>query len=70
MLKVREQIEEMNMGIATDDFGKGYAGLEQIIRVKPDVIKLDRSLIQDIHQDKPKQAFVTGLVEAARISKP
>jgi EAL domain-containing protein (putative c-di-GMP-specific phosphodiesterase class I) len=66
MLQVREQMERMNMGIATDDFGKGYAGLEQIIRVKPDVIKLDRSLIQDIHLDAPKQAFVIGLVEAAR----
>jgi len=69
MLEVRAKMERMNMGIASDDFGKGYAGLEQIIRIKPDVIKLDRTLIQDIHEDKPKQAFVKGLVEASRISK-
>src|SRR5690606_34502778 len=68
MLKVRQSIEKNNMGIATDDFGRGYAGLEQIIKLKPDLIKLDRSLIQDIHLHKPKQAFVEGLIKAARIS--
>ena len=68
MLKVRAQLEKMNMRIATDDFGRGYSGLEQIIRIKPDLIKLDRSLIQDIHNDAPKQAFVSGLIRAAKIS--
>jgi EAL domain-containing protein (putative c-di-GMP-specific phosphodiesterase class I) len=69
MLKVRESLAKMDMRIAADDFGKGYNGLEQIIRMKPDLIKLDRSLIQDIHKDHPKQAFVHGLVRAAQISK-
>lgn len=69
MLKVRASLEKMDMRIATDDFGKGYSGLEQIIKIKPDLIKLDRSLIQDIHKDPPKQAFVSGLVKAAQISK-
>ena len=69
MLKVRQSLEQMQMRIATDDFGRGYSGLEQIIKIKPDLIKLDRSLIQDIHCDLPKQAFVSGLVRAAKISK-
>lgn len=68
MLKVRDSLEAMDMRIAADDFGRGYNGLEQIIKMKPDLIKLDRSLIQDIHKDLPKQAFVTGLVKAAQIS--
>jgi EAL domain-containing protein (putative c-di-GMP-specific phosphodiesterase class I) len=68
MMKVRESLEKMDMRIAADDFGRGYSGLEQIIRIKPDLIKLDRTLIQDIHKDQPKQAFVRGLVRAAKIS--
>lgn len=68
MLKVRESLESMDMRIATDDFGRGYSGLEQIIKLKPDLIKLDRSLIMDIHIDLPKQAFLHGLVKAAKIS--
>jgi EAL domain-containing protein (putative c-di-GMP-specific phosphodiesterase class I) len=69
MTKARASLEKMDMRIAADDFGRGYSGLEQIIKIKPDLIKLDRSLIQDIHKDQPKQAFVTGLVRAAKISK-
>ena len=68
MLKVRENLDRMHMRIATDDFGRGHSGLEQIIKLKPDLIKLDRSLIQDLHKDKAKQDFVSGLVRAARIS--
>ena len=68
MLKVRENLDKMHMRIATDDFGRGHSGLEQIIKLKPDLIKLDRSLIQDLHKDKAKQDFVGGLVRAARIS--
>jgi EAL domain-containing protein (putative c-di-GMP-specific phosphodiesterase class I) len=68
MMKVRGNLEQMEMRIATDDFGRGYSGLEQIIKIKPDLIKLDRSLIQDIHLDQPKQAFLHGLVKAAKIS--
>jgi len=69
LLKVRRNLSNMNLGIAADDFGKGYAGLERVIKVKPDLIKLDRMLIQNIDQDGPKMAFVKGLVEAARSSK-
>jgi len=69
MIKVREHLARLNMGIATDDFGKGFAGLERIIKIKPDLIKLDRSLVENIHEDEPKQAFVRGLVEAAKITR-
>lgn len=69
LLKVRDNLSNMNLGIAADDFGKGYAGLERVIKVKPDLIKLDRILIQDIQNEPGKVAFVKGLVEAAKTSK-
>jgi len=68
LMKVRDTLMKMNLGVAADDFGKGYAGLERVIKVKPDLIKLDRMLIQNIDQDEPKKAFVKGLVEAASTS--
>lgn len=68
MVKVRAHLKKMRIRIAADDFGRGYSGLEQIVRIKPDLIKLDRSLIQEIHRDPPKQAFVAGLVTAAKFS--
>jgi diguanylate cyclase (GGDEF)-like protein len=52
--------------IAVDDAGAGYAGLQQLMRVAPDLIKLDRSLVQNIHEDPAKQALVDSFVRFAR----
>jgi diguanylate cyclase (GGDEF)-like protein len=52
--------------IAVDDCGAGYAGLKQLMRAQPDVIKLDRSLIESIHTDKAKIALVEFFVMFAR----
>ena len=52
--------------IAVDDCGAGYAGLKQLMRAQPDVIKLDRSLIEGIHSDKAKSALVEFFVMFAR----
>jgi diguanylate cyclase (GGDEF)-like protein len=52
--------------IAVDDAGAGYAGLNQVMRVQPDVIKLDRSLIEGVHADGAKAALVEFFVMFAR----
>jgi hypothetical protein len=52
--------------IAVDDAGAGYAGLQQLMRVAPDLIKLDRSLVQNIHEDPAKQALVDSFVRFGR----
>jgi EAL domain-containing protein (putative c-di-GMP-specific phosphodiesterase class I) len=69
LLQVRKHLAKLNFGIAADDFGKGYASLDRVLKIEPDIIKLDRSLVQDIDQDEPKRAFVRGLIEATKISK-
>jgi EAL domain-containing protein (putative c-di-GMP-specific phosphodiesterase class I) len=65
--EVRADLKAMNIGVATDDFGRDYGGLERIFKIKPDIIKLDRALVSNIHLDPPRLAFVTGLVQSARI---
>jgi diguanylate cyclase (GGDEF)-like protein len=52
--------------IAVDDAGAGYAGLNQVMRVQPDLIKLDRSLIEGVHSDSAKAALVEFFVMFAR----
>jgi EAL domain-containing protein (putative c-di-GMP-specific phosphodiesterase class I) len=44
--------------IAIDDAGSGYAGLSQLLAIRPAMIKLDRALIQDIDHDEAKRALV------------
>lgn len=54
------------MKLAVDDAGAGYSGLQQILRMHPDLIKLDRALIQDIQHDPGKRALAAALGVFAR----
>jgi GAF domain-containing protein len=52
--------------VAVDDTGAGYAGLQQLVRLKPDIIKLDGSLVSGVHHDPGKRALVDAIVHYAR----
>jgi EAL domain-containing protein (putative c-di-GMP-specific phosphodiesterase class I) len=52
--------------LAVDDAGAGYASLRHILKLRPDVIKIDLSLVRDIHLDPVRQALTTSLVTFAR----
>lgn len=47
--------------IALDDAGSGYAGLQQISHLRPQLVKVDRSLVAGIDRDPVKQALVETL---------
>jgi len=55
--------------IALDDAGNGYAGLQQIIRIAPDVLKLDRSLVDGIHDDPHRFALLEALISFASTTR-
>lgn len=65
--EVRADLRHLNIGVATDDFGRDYGGLERIFKIRPDIIKLDRALISNIHLDAPRLAFVAGLVQSVKV---
>ncbi|MCW2527846.1 MAG: diguanylate phosphodiesterase [Pseudonocardiales bacterium] len=44
--------------IAMDDAGTGYAGLSQLIQLRPHIVKLDRELITGVDTDPVKAALV------------
>ena len=48
--------------LAVDDTGAGYASFAHVLRLRPDVVKLDRSLLADIDHDAARRAFVTAVV--------
>ena len=52
--------------IAVDDAGSGYAGLTHVMRLAPDIIKLDRTLTTGIDGDPAKAALVSSFVRYAR----
>jgi EAL domain-containing protein (putative c-di-GMP-specific phosphodiesterase class I) len=44
--------------IALDNAGAGYPGLQRMLRFRPEIIKLDRALIEGLHLDAAKRALV------------
>ena len=54
--------------VAVDDAGAGYAGLKHVMRVAPDLIKLDRSLVAGVHEDPARAALISAFVRFARDS--
>ena len=51
--------------IALDDMGAGHSNLERIPSIKPDIIKLDRSLIHNIDQEYHKQELFDFFIKLA-----
>lgn len=49
--------------LAADDVGVGYAGLSQLLDVRPDIVKIDRAVVASIDDDPARQALVAGLVQ-------
>jgi len=52
--------------LAIDDAGSGYASLRHILQLRPDIIKLDQSLIRDIDRDPGRRALAAALTAFAR----
>lgn len=51
--------------MAIDDAGSGYNSLKTLIYLKPEFIKLDRSLIYDIYKNEEQQYLVTLIMDFA-----
>ena len=51
--------------LAIDDAGAGFASLQHVLKLRPDIIKLDRSLTQNIEDNPVRGALTAGLVSFA-----
>jgi EAL domain-containing protein (putative c-di-GMP-specific phosphodiesterase class I)/CheY-like chemotaxis protein len=58
-------MRERGSRLAADDLGSGYAGFRHLIRLQPDIIKLDISLVRGIHRNKGQRALASALVAFA-----
>ena len=56
----------MGYKIAMDDTGAGYSSLSIISDIMPDIIKIDRSVIQNIDKNSIKESMLKGLMLVAR----
>jgi EAL domain-containing protein (putative c-di-GMP-specific phosphodiesterase class I) len=60
-----ERLRALGYRIAVDDLGAGYAGLSYFARVRPDLVKIDMSLVRSVDSDPVRQRVVSSLVSLA-----
>lgn len=66
--KAMEKIAKLrakNIQIALDDFGDGFASFKNLKDVKPDFLKIDRSLVKDIPSDQDSVEMVKSIIQLA-----
>lgn len=62
-VKIVKSYKDMGFLTAIDDFGAGSSGLTLFARVMPDIIKIDRALVDGLADNPVQQAIVGNLAE-------
>lgn len=63
VLDAARLIRERGGRIAADDVGAGYAGLLQLVRLRPEMVKIDKAIVQRVDSDVAVRALITMLGE-------
>ncbi|MFA9374296.1 MAG: EAL domain-containing protein [Poseidonibacter sp.] len=63
---ILEYYRSKGFKIALDDVGEGYSSLNMLIELKPDIIKIDRNIIDGIDKNELKQSVYRALFNLAR----
>ena len=68
-----EELRSININgvhpvFAVDDYGTGHSNIVNLLRYRPEIIKLDHYLVSNIQDDSNKQMFVKNTIEFARMN--
>jgi EAL domain-containing protein (putative c-di-GMP-specific phosphodiesterase class I) len=59
-------LRQLGFRIAIDDLGAGYAGLTSFAMLEPEFVKLDLSLVRDVHASAVKRKLVGSMTALCR----
>ena len=65
-IKKLYQIKALGISLAVDDFGAGYSSLAYLRRFPLDVLKIDRSFVADLEDDKDDRAITATIIGIGR----
>lgn len=61
-----KKVRLLGCKIAIDDFGSGFSSMENILKLNPEIIKIDGSLIKNIHISSNSKTIVKNIINMAR----
>ena len=66
LLSALHPLRQCGVRIAVDDAGSGFSSMRHILRLRPDIIKLDRSLVAGLDNNRAQRALGAAMVGFAR----
>ena len=64
--EVLQRLRGAGFRIAIDDAGSGYSGLESVLQIRPEFIKVASSLVHNLHVDRIKREIILALASVGR----
>ena len=61
-----DRVRRMGAKIAIDDFGSGYSNFSYILKLKPDYIKIDGSIIKNIDTNEDSRVITGAIIAFAK----
>ncbi|MCL3861019.1 EAL domain-containing protein [Actinotalea sp. K2] len=61
LLDALQMLRSQGSLVAVDDVGAGYASMSHVLQLSPSFVKIDRSLVQGLHDDPRRRALVEAL---------
>jgi diguanylate cyclase (GGDEF)-like protein/PAS domain S-box-containing protein len=63
---VLAQIRDLGVRVALDDFGSGYSSLSHLRRFPIDIVKIDKSFVDDVARNGVESAIAKSIIELGR----
>ena len=66
LVAIMREYRRQGFQVALDDFGTGYSGLARLAELQPDIVKLDRVLIDGCDGNPTKRAILDAIAKLCR----
>jgi diguanylate cyclase (GGDEF)-like protein/PAS domain S-box-containing protein len=64
-IRVLDELHEAGLRLAIDDFGTGYSSLARLKQMPVDILKIDRSFVNDVPGDRQAASMVKAIIQLA-----
>jgi diguanylate cyclase (GGDEF)-like protein len=66
MDSVVDELHDRGLRLAIDDFGSGHSSLSRLGQMRVSTLKIDRSFVQDLPEDRNSAVLVSSIIQLAR----